>query len=79
MTPHSQHPQFILRDSEVWDGPSWSTMVDVQPGWQDLLIPFSSLVPVVRTRSIPEGQRTPLALDRISAIQVQDAGRGCFL
>lgn len=46
-------------------------MVDVQPKeWQDLLIPFQSLVPVVRTRSVPEGQRTPLALDRISAIQV---------
>jgi hypothetical protein len=55
----------------VWDGPSWSTLIDVKPQvWQDLLIPFSSLVPVARTRSIPEGQRTPLALDRISAIQV---------
>jgi hypothetical protein len=63
--------QFILRDSEVWDGPSWSTMVDVQPNvWQDLHIPFNSLVPVARTRSIPVDQRTPLALDRISAIQI---------
>lgn len=55
----------------MWDGPSWSTMVDVQPqAWQDLMIPFASLVPVARTRSIPEGQRTPLALQSISAIQV---------
>jgi len=46
-------------------------MVDVQPQvWQDLHIPFASLTPVARTRSIPVDQRTPLALDRISAIQV---------
>lgn len=63
--------KIILRDSDQWDGPSWSTMVPTKAGeWADLKVPFSSLIPVARTRSIPPEQREPFKLDQIYAIQI---------
>jgi hypothetical protein len=82
--------KFILRDSDIWDGPSWSTTFDTADGearrrlaegfgrltdafvrvcvwsgeWMDVKIPFSELVPVMRTMSIPPSQRVPFAGDR---------------
>ncbi|TFJ88340.1 hypothetical protein NSK_000689 [Nannochloropsis salina CCMP1776] len=63
--------KIILRDSDQWDGPSWSTMVPTQAGkWADLDVPFTSLIPVARTRSIPADQRQAFRLDQIFAIQI---------
>ena len=63
--------KIILRDSDQWDGPSWSTMVPTKDGvWEDLDVPFASLIPVARTRSIPPEQRQPFKLDSVFALQI---------
>ena len=63
--------KFILRDDEAWDGPSWSNTFDTTEGeWMDIQLPFTDLIPVVRTTTIPISQRRRFASSSVFSLQL---------
>eukprot|EP00611_Tribonema_gayanum_P022365 TRINITY_DN4472_c0_g1_i1.p1 TRINITY_DN4472_c0_g1~~TRINITY_DN4472_c0_g1_i1.p1 ORF type:complete len:449 (-),score=131.65 TRINITY_DN4472_c0_g1_i1:373-1719(-) len=61
--------KFTVYDAAGWDRPSWSYSFDTAAGeWADVVIPFSALMPIYRTKTMQDPP--PLNLSTIYSLQL---------
>jgi hypothetical protein len=50
--------KFMIRDDAAWDGISWCYSFDTKADeWITIRVPFSSMIPVVRARTLKDGRK----------------------
>ena len=68
-----QRYKFIARTEDSFDGVGYTCSFDTVPGaWQTIRIPFSSLIPVFRAKTITDGSKKPFVevSDHLSSVQL---------
>jgi len=68
-----QRYKFIARTEDSFDGVGYTCSFDTAPGaWQTIRIPFKSLIPVFRAKTITDGSKKPFVdvSDHLSSVQL---------